>query len=146
MKKLFVILFLLACPAQSYGLSCAPPIFDESVIKTSEIIFEGKLVALSSHSEIGCCLRFDKETFKVTKAWKGVNKGDRITILRNSYWERGPDKGGNYLIPESAKEYDHLIATSAKEGDYYVAPACKNTAHHFHTLENIKKLEKYFTK
>jgi len=137
MKKLLTLiaitLLTIALVDNARALSCASAIFTESDIEKSEIIFEGKMIyaavrTFKAHKGI----EWGKETYKVTKAYKGVKLGESIDVYRNVAW------GDGVLLDGT-----HLIATSKVKGRY-IAPHCMNTSHYFFNEESRELLKKHF--
>lgn len=110
-----------------YALSCAPPVWDDMILESADVVFEGiagkereltlkEKTALTSTPlsvEKGRMNDIKIYPFTVVRGWKGIKNGDTILILRNTYW------GDSFL-----EEENYFILSSKKIGDFYVAPLC----------------------
>ena len=136
---------LLTSPSPVFALSCAPPIFDRRVIENADIIFEGSIVVLlpgdSGVRKDGNYT--EKALFEVLVPWKGVQKGDNIAILRNSYWGDRSTEDLTYLVVSRKETITEWFGLKKKT--VYRVPHCKHTLHVPHTEENIATLKAYFT-
>ena len=128
-----------------FALSCAPPTFDQMAIENADIIFEGTVVALlpgdSGVKKDGNYT--EKALFEVLVPWKGVQKGDKVTILRNSYWGNRSTEDQTYLVVSRKETITEWFGLKRKA--VYWAPHCKHTLHVPNTDENIAALRAYFT-
>jgi len=133
------------------ALSCAPPVLDEMNIGESDVIFEGiagsgreltdkEISALNSEkitTKRGSVS--DKKAYEITvvRAWKGVEIGDKILILRNAYWGDSFTQGENYFI-----------LSFKKIGNFYITPLCGHSVHinYAQALGFIKTLEEVIGK
>jgi hypothetical protein len=153
MKKLsaipLILLVLSLKPLDSaYALSCVAPAMNESVVEAAAIIFEGvanrgrdlsraeratlKAAGVTPlGGGVGDLKVFE---FTVTKGWKGAVEGQRIQVLRNTYWGDSFAAAGTYLV------------VGERVGDgLHLAPLCGNTVHleyaqdsgHLKTLEGL---------
>ena len=137
MNKLSVIALVLAvlrvsAPGSAYALSCVPPVMNESVVESAAIIFEGVagprrrlsraeaavLDAANVIAEGGGIENLRVFEFTVTKGWKEATKGQRIQVLRNTYWGDG-----------FAAEESYLMLADRRIGDIYLAPLCGPTVY-----------------
>ena len=146
-RIVFVFLILVwgvLADSPVFALSCAPPNFDEMAIEQADIIFEGAIVSLvPGDSGVKKDGNYTEEAlFEVIVPWKGVHKGDRVTVLRNSYWGDRSMEDQTYLVvsrKETVTEWFGL-----KRRTVYRAPHCKHTLHVPYTEENIATLKAYF--
>jgi len=127
-----------------FALSCAPPTFDQMAIEQADIIFEGTIVSLlPGDSAVKKDGNYTEEAvFAVVVPWKGVHKGDRVTILRNSYWGNRSTEDQTYLVVGQKETITEWFGLKRKT--VYRAPYCKNTLHVPYTKENIATLKAYF--
>ena len=128
-----------------FALSCAPPIFDQVAIEQADIIFEGTIISLvPGDSGVKKDGNYTEEAlFEVIVPWNGVNKGDRVTILRNSYWGDRSTEELTYLVVSQKETITQWFGLKRKT--VYRAPHCKHTLHVPYTEENIATLKAYFT-
>lgn len=136
-NKLSVIALVLAvlgvgAPGSAYALSCMPPVMNESAVQAAAVIFEG--VAGSRRrlsraeaaapdvarviAEGGGIANLRVFEFTVTRGWKAAAKGQRIQVLRNTYWGDG-----------FAAEESYLVFGDRRIDDFYVAPMCGHTVY-----------------
>ncbi len=135
-------------PGAALARSCLPPTMDEAVVKNAAVIFEGVagprralshaeaavLDAAGIVAEGGGIANLKVFEFTVTRGWKGAAAGQKIEIVRNTYWGDGFDIGEAYLV-----------VGDRRIDDLYVAPPCGNTMHlrfaaeagHFEALERL---------
>jgi hypothetical protein len=127
-----------------FALSCAPPTFDQMTIEKADIIFEGSIVSLiPGDSGLKKDGNYTEEAlFEVTVPWKGVHKGDKVTILRNSYWGDRSTQDRTYLVVSRKETITEWFGLKRKT--VYRAPHCKHTLHVPYTEENIATLKAYF--
>ena len=123
--SLFVVLLSFFYFSPAYGLSCMPPVLDEAVIDEAVLIFEGEVEVKRelSAKEKAALARAHVTTkggglsdlkvysFKVEKGWKGINSGEEVEVLRNTYWGDGFPIGERFLIVSNEKVKD-LYVTS----------------------------------
>ncbi len=153
MKKLSAVALVLAvlgvyAPGASHALSCVAPTMNEGVVEGADIVFEGTagptgaptraekaaLDAAGIATTGGGIAEMKVFEFTVTKGWKGAAEGQRIRILRNTYW------GDMFAAGET-----YLVVGDRQIDDLYVAPLCGNTMHicfaaqagHLKTLERL---------
>jgi hypothetical protein len=121
---------------------------DEVVVEGAAVIFEGVaghrralsraeaavLDAAGIVAEGGGIANLSVFEFTVIRGWKGAAAGQKIRVVRNTYWGDGFDMGEAYLVVGD-RQID----------DLYVAPTCGNTVHlrfaaeagHFRALERL---------
>jgi len=136
MKNLNSQFGLLACllavfvPGESLALSCAPPRLDEAIVKNSAAIFEGTAGQKSGLNwKQNLALKKEKlfgkggglndmsvYDFTVTRAWKGVEAGEKVLVLFNTYWGDTFAEGERFLI-----------VSSRKIGGMFLSPLCGNS-------------------
>ena len=109
-----------------------------------DIIFEGTIVSLvPGDSGVKKDGNYTEEAlFEVIVPWKGVQKGDRVTILRNSYWGDRSSEDLRYLVVSQKETISEWLGLKKKT--VYRAPHCKHTLHVPYTEENIAVLKAYF--
>lgn len=111
----FVFALVVAAPA-AFALSCAQPQVNAAVIGETDVIFEGVVTGekrMVGGEEEDVTVKLDKTasfTFQVTRSWKGVQKGDVLTIGRNTYWGDGFQMGQPYLVFASRDKDNVLTA------------------------------------
>jgi len=134
-----------------YALSCAPPVLDEMIIGDSDVIFEGiagggreltdkEKSALNSENittKGGSTSDMKAYEFTVVRGWKGAENGDKILIMRNTYWGDGFPQGESYFI-----------LSSKKIDNFYITPLCGHSMHIKHAVDQgfIKTLEEVIGK
>jgi len=136
MRKFNLVFWLFAClPAvfisgKSFALSCAPPRLDEAIMKSSAAIFEGTAgkksglnwkqnLALKKENLLGKGGGLNEMSvydFTVTRAWKGVEAGEKVFVLFNTYW------GDTFAEGEA-----FLIVSPRKIGGMVLSPLCGNS-------------------
>lgn len=128
-----------------FALSCAPPNFDPMTIEQADIIFEGQIVSLiPGDSGVKKDGNYTEEAvFEVIVSWKGAYKGERVTILRNSYWGNRTAEDQTYLVVSKKEIITEWFGL--KKRTVYRTPHCKNTLHVPYTEENIAVLKDYFS-
>jgi len=128
-----------------FALSCAPPSFDQMAIEQADIIFEGSIVSLvpGDNGVIKDGNYTEEALFEVIVPWKGVHKGDSVTILRNSYWGNHSTEDQTYLVVGQKETITGWFGLKKKT--VYRAPHCKHTLHVPYTKENIEMLKAYFS-
>ena len=129
-----------------FALSCAPPTFNQMAIEKADIIFEGPIVTLvPGDSGVKKDGDYTEEAlFEVMVPWKGVQKGDRVTILRNSYWGDRSTEDRTYLVVSQKETITEWFGLKKKT--VYRVPHCEHTLHVPYTQDNIATLKAYFTK
>lgn len=106
-------LVLFGASNAAQALSCAQPKVDSEMISTTDVIFEGVVTGekrMVGGEEEDVTVKLDKTasfTFQVTRSWKGVQKGDVLTIGRNTYWGDGFQMGQPYLVFASRSAKDN---------------------------------------
>ncbi len=124
----FIVLLWVFTPLTAHALSCAPPVLDKELVKSSSIIFEGTVQKSRALNMLEKTKRFIKKRggdksnllmyeFIVTRAWKGVKIGDIVKVLRNTYW------GDEFRVDGTI----YLAIGLEKEHDYYRAHLCGAT-------------------
>lgn len=123
-----ILCLLLACVSGTAdALSCAAPTLDGAAVTQSVAIFEG--VAGNRHSltrkqkaavktsepsdRLAGMENLRVYDFTVTKSWKGVAKGQTVSILFNTYWGDNYAPGGKFLI-----------VSPERIGDMFWTPLC----------------------
>ena len=141
MKILIILVSFMCCLNISsvHALSCAAPVLDETALESAMVVFEGasqrvrdltrkERQVLKSRKIVGrggsleSLKVFD---FVVVKGWKGAEEGDRIQIVRNTYW--------GDIFTEDEK---YFILSSQKIDDLYMTHLCDHTM-------NIQYIEDY---
>ena len=142
MKKLCVIASVLVAsvlvvirfhaPGAALARSCLPPTMDAAAVRNAAVIFEGVaghrralsraeaavLDAAGMVAEGGGIANLGVFEFTVIRGWKGAAAGQKIRVVRNTYWGDGFDMGQAYLV-----------VGDRRIDDLYVAPLCGNTVH-----------------
>jgi hypothetical protein len=141
-KKLCVIASVLVAsvlvvlcfyaPGAALARSCLPPTMDAAVVRNAAVIFEGVaghrrtlsraealvLDAAGMVAEGGGIANLGVFEFTVIRGWKGAAAGQKIRVVRNTYWGDGFDLGEAYLV-----------VGDRRIDDLYMAPLCGNTVH-----------------
>lgn len=139
---------LFHASGNAHALSCVAPVMNERVVEDAAVIFEGvtgrgrglsraeraALKAAGIAALGGDIPNLRVFGFTVTKGWKGAASGQKIQVLRNTYWGDSFAAAGTYLVV-GERVTDSL----------YLAPLCGNTMHlgyardsdHLKTLERL---------
>lgn len=113
---LFVFLSMQMFSTPAFALSCAEPVMNAQAVANAQAIFEGTVVEADENAFPSDSVRKDAMgksglyTFRVTKAWKGVQEGDMVKIRRNTYWGDGFVKDADYLIVAETQTDGVLVA------------------------------------
>lgn len=140
-------IFLLV-PSHAHALSCVAPQMNAQVFDNSAVIFEGTAIVkrelskteeqqLAAHdikTKGGTLDNLKAFEFRVERAFKGVEAGEQITVLRNTYWGDTFSMGTKYLVV--ANEYAGM----------YMAPLCGNSMASEYAGEMLTFLENHTAK
>ena len=137
MTKLCAVASVLAAlcfhaPGTALARSCLPPTMDQAAVTSAAVIFEGVagharalsraeaavLDAAGMVAEGGGIANLRVFEFTVTRGWKGAAAGQKIRVVRNTYWGDGFEMGEAYLV-----------VGDRRIDDLYLAPPCGNTMH-----------------
>ncbi len=104
--------FVCIVSGPALSLSCARPSLDEAAIDSAVVIFDGKAgskrpltrgettrVGGQGLRQLGG-RRSDLKVYRftVTRAWKGVARGQALDVLFNTHWGDGFAEGESYLV------------------------------------------------
>ncbi|MBE9554390.1 MAG: hypothetical protein IMF05_13080 [Proteobacteria bacterium] len=120
----------LFSPGVAFALSCMAPNMDETVIGGAVMIFEGTAgrerpldpretaaVREQGLKSTGGIENFMVSPFTVTRGWKGVENGDEVNVLLDTYW-------GDRFATGAA----WLVVSPQRVGELYALPLCGNSA------------------
>lgn len=123
--RFFSFALLVCSPLTAHALSCASPQLNEQTLGGADIVFEGTVqqsrsltflekASLVTHTNGKDYLDMRVYEFSVMLGWKGVEKGEHINILYNTYWGPGFQE----------KEATYLVATNGAISNFYYVHLC----------------------
>lgn len=135
----------------AYALSCAAPVLNETVLENAQVVFEGTsenvrdltrqerktLISKKIAAKGGSVESLKVFDLVVVKGWKGVKEGERVQVVRNTYWGDTFTEGEQYFIL-SAQKID----------DLYITHLCDHTMNskHIEDYGFLEMLEEVYVK
>ena len=139
------LIFLL--PGTASALSCARPSLNRAAVWDAVAIFEGTagrkrdlmpkeeaaVRRTAFKGKVAGTPHLKVYAFTVTRSWKGVDAGQRVEVLFNTYWGDGFAEGEDYLV-----------VSPQRAGALFWAPLCGHTVErgHAEAMGDLRRLER----